>query len=100
MAQLASASALGAEGPPFESEYPDKKGIGESQFLFYYIPNENGGAVGANVVSYRRCVSNCTERLASGAPPFESEYPDKKDKGIDSKSVPFFYFITYENGDI
>ena len=24
MAQLASASALGAEGPPFESEYPDK----------------------------------------------------------------------------
>ena len=45
MAQLASASALGAEGPPFESEYPDKKGIGESQFLFYYIPNENGGPV-------------------------------------------------------
>ena len=25
MAQLVSASALGAEGPPFESEYPDKK---------------------------------------------------------------------------
>ncbi len=25
VAQLVSASALGAEGPPFESEYPDKK---------------------------------------------------------------------------
>ena len=25
MAQLVSASALGAEGPPFESEYPDKR---------------------------------------------------------------------------
>jgi hypothetical protein len=27
VAQLASASALGAEGPPFESEYPDKKRV-------------------------------------------------------------------------
>ena len=26
VAQLVSVSALGAEGPPFESEYPDRKG--------------------------------------------------------------------------
>lgn len=39
VAQLVSASALGAEGPPFESEYPDKKELYESvaPFLLYTI---------------------------------------------------------------
>lgn len=39
VAQLVSASALGAEGPPFESEYPDKKELYESvaPFLSYTL---------------------------------------------------------------
>ncbi len=39
VAQLVSASALGAEGPPFESEYPDKKELYESvaPFLLYIL---------------------------------------------------------------
>ena len=36
MAQLASAPALGAGGPPFESEYPDKKVVRKSN-LFCFI---------------------------------------------------------------
>ena len=40
VAQLVSASALGAEGPPFESEYPDKKELYESMTLFFvYDPS-------------------------------------------------------------
>ena len=37
VAQLVSASALGAEGPPFESEYPDKKELYESVAPFLVI---------------------------------------------------------------
>ena len=39
MAQLASASALGAEGPPFESEYPDTKNqvFAATQILVSFI---------------------------------------------------------------
>ena len=38
MAQLASAPALGAGGPPFESEYPDKKVVRKSNlFLFHKL---------------------------------------------------------------
>ncbi len=36
MAQLASAPALGAGGPPFESEYPDKKRNFQSKVPFFY----------------------------------------------------------------
>lgn len=35
MAQLVSASALGAEGPPFESEYPDNKAGSSVGFIFF-----------------------------------------------------------------
>ena len=38
--------------------------------------------------------------LGAEGPPFESEYPDKKDKGIDSKSVPFFILSYTRTGDI
>ena len=38
--------------------------------------------------------------LGAEGPPFESEYPDKKDKGIDSKSVPFFILSHTRTGDI
>lgn len=40
VAQLASAPALGAGGPPFESEYPDKKGAIFAPF-FVFLLNEN-----------------------------------------------------------
>ena len=47
MAQLVSASALGAEGPPFESEYPDKKELYESMTLFFvYDPSGLPGRTG------------------------------------------------------
>ena len=35
VAQLVSASALGAEGPPFESEYPDKKRMFQTKHPFF-----------------------------------------------------------------
>ena len=42
VAQLVSASALGAEGPPFESEYPDrvKQLIVKSIGCFFVIPTQ------------------------------------------------------------
>ena len=60
VAQLVSASALGAEGPPFESEYPDKKELYESMTLFFvYDPSGLPGrtATGKGCKIYRRGVS-------------------------------------------
>ena len=37
MAQLVSASALGAEGPPFESEYPDNRDDREFKTLCHFF---------------------------------------------------------------
>ena len=38
VAQLVSAPALGAGGPPFESEYPDKSGKEpERNFRFFFL---------------------------------------------------------------
>ena len=37
VAQLVSASALGAEGPPFESEYPDRKALTRDCECFFCL---------------------------------------------------------------
>ena len=37
MAQLASAPALGAGGPPFESEYPDKQNLQTNSLQVFFI---------------------------------------------------------------
>lgn len=37
VAQLVSASALGAEGPPFESEYPDRKALTRDCECFFCV---------------------------------------------------------------
>ena len=46
VAQLVSASALGAEGPPFESEYPDRKALTRDCECFFLCPSQDH--LGAN----------------------------------------------------
>ena len=49
MAQLASASGLGPEGPVFESQYPDFSEAAITKdgcFFFYYFPGPGSGIIG------------------------------------------------------
>ena len=42
VAQLASASGLGPEGPVFESQYPDKKQLSTDSCFFYITLGQEG----------------------------------------------------------
>ncbi len=73
VAQLASASGLGPEGPVFESQYPDKAEA-EMLPLFFIYPNSMMQTISGNDGCFEFSVSPAQSKLRE---PFRTQQKDR-----------------------